>query len=140
MVRTVLVLAVGIGLAAGGLAPARHDEKPRGSVKPLAARDIAEKVDGKEARATAVEVTLEPGQASAPHRHPGPVLGYVIEGEYEWAIDDGPAKVLKAGDTFYEPAGCLHRVSKNPGKVKARVLAWVIHPRDAKDLAIPEKK
>ena len=67
---------------------ARHDEKPHGSVRPLAARDIVEKVDGKEAKATAVEVTLEPGQASAPHRHPGPVLGYVIEGEYEWAIDD----------------------------------------------------
>jgi quercetin dioxygenase-like cupin family protein len=140
MIRGVLVLAVGIALGAGGLTAARHDEKPHGSVRPLAARDIAEKVDGKEARATAVEVTLEPGQASAAHRHPGPVLGYVIEGEYEWAIDDNEAKVLKAGETFYEPAGCLHRVSKNPGKVKTRVLAWVIHPRDAKDLVIPEKK
>jgi quercetin dioxygenase-like cupin family protein len=119
---------------------AGHDEKPRGSAKPLAAVDIVEKVDGKDAKATAVEVTLEPGQAGSPHRHPGPVLGYVIEGEYEWAIDDQPAKVLKAGDTFYEPAGCLHRVSKNPGKVKTRVLAWVVHPRDAKDLVLPEAK
>ena len=140
MVRRVLVLVVGIALGAGGLTAARHDEKPHGSVKPLAARDIAEKVDGKEARATAVEVTLEPGQAGAPHRHPGPVLGYVIEGEYEWAIDANESKVLKTGETFYEPAGCLHRVSKNPGKAKTRVLAWVIHPRDAKDLVIPEKK
>ena len=45
--------------------------------------------------------------------------------------------MLKAGETFYEPAGCLHRVSKNPGKVKTRVLAWVLHPRDAKDIVIP---
>jgi quercetin dioxygenase-like cupin family protein len=140
MIRGVLVLAVGIALGAGGLTAARHDDKPHGSVRPLAARDIAEKIDGKEAKATAVEVTLEPGQASAAHRHPGPVLGYVIEGEYEWAIDDQPAKVLKVGETFYEPAGCLHRVSKNPGKAKTRVLAWVIHPRDAKDLVVPEKK
>jgi quercetin dioxygenase-like cupin family protein len=140
MVRRVLLLAVGVGLAAGGMTAARHDEKSHGSVRPLAARDIAEKVDGKEAKATAVEVTLEPGQGSDAHRHPGPVLGYVIEGEYEWAIDDQPAKVLKAGETFYEPAGCLHRVSKNPGKAKTRVLAWVIHPRDAKSLVIPEKK
>ena len=140
MVRRVLVLVVGVGLAAGGLTAARHDEKPHGSVKPLVARDIVEKVDGKEAKATAVEVTLAPGQGSMPHRHPGPVLGYVLEGEYEWAIEDNPAKTLKAGETFYEPAGCLHRVSKNPGKVKTRVLAWVIHPRDAKDLVIPEKK
>lgn len=138
MVRGVLVLAAGIGLAAGGTTAARHDENHSGSVKALAARDIVEKVDGKEAKATAVEVTLETGQAGTPHRHPGPVLGYVLEGEYEWAIDDQPAMVLKAGETFYEPAGCLHRVSKNPGRAKTRVLAWVIHPRDAKDLAIPE--
>ena len=140
MVRKVLVLAAGIGLAAAGMTAARHDEKSHASVKTLAGQDIAEKVDGKEATATAVEVTLEPGQAGASHRHPGPVLGYVLEGEYEWAIDDQPAKVLKAGETFYEPAGCLHRVSKNPGQVKTRVLAWVIHPRDAKDLVLPEKK
>ena len=133
------MLAVGIGLGAGGLILARHDEK-HGAVKPLSATDIAEKLDGKEAKAAAVEVTLEAGQAGAPHRHPGPTFGYVLEGEYEWAIDDQPAKVLKVGETFYEPAGCLHRVSKNPGKVKTRVLAWVLHPRDAKDIVIPEKK
>ncbi len=140
MACRVLMLAAGVGLAACGMTAARHDEKSHGAVKPLAARDIFEKVDGKEAKATAVEVTLEPGQAGAAHRHPGPTFGYVLEGEYEWAIDDQPARVLKAGETFYEPGGCLHRVSKNHGKVKTRVLAWVIHPRDAKDLVIPEPK
>ncbi|HVK11631.1 MAG TPA: cupin domain-containing protein [Gemmataceae bacterium] len=135
-----LTLVVGIALGAGALVTARHDEKHQ-SVRVIAARDIAEKVDGKEAKATAVEVTLEPGQAGEPHRHPGPVFGYVVEGEYEWAIDDQEAKVLKAGETFYEPAGCLHRVSKNPAaKGKTRVLAWVLHPRDAKGLVIPEPK
>lgn len=138
MIRGTLMLTVGLGLGAGVLG-ARHDEK-HGTVKPLAARNIAEKLDGKDAKATAVEVTLEPGQAGDPHRHPGPTFGYVLEGEYEWAIDDQPAKVLKVGETFYEPTGCLHRVSKNPGKVKTRVMAWVLHPRDAKDIVIPEPK
>ena len=139
MVRRALVLALGIGLAAG-ITAAGHDEKHE-SVKLLATRDIAEKIDGKEAKATAVEVTLGPGESDAPHRHFGPGIGNVLEGEYEWAIDDNPAKVLKAGDTFYEPAGCLHRVSRNPAaKGKTRLLAWVIHPRDAKDLVIPEPK
>ena len=139
MVRRALVLALGIGLAAG-ITAAGHDEKHE-SVKLLAARDIAEKIDGKEEKATAVEVTLGPGESDAPHRHPGPGFGYVLEGDYEWAIDDNPTKVLKAGDTFYEPAGCLHRVSRNPAaKGKTRLLAWVIHPRDAKDLVIPEPK
>ena len=87
-----------------------------------------------------MEVTFGPGQQDAPHRHAGPVFGYVLEGEYEHAINDEPAKVLKAGDTFYEPTGCLHRVAKNPGKAKTRVLATVLHPRDAKQISVPEKK
>jgi quercetin dioxygenase-like cupin family protein len=137
MTRTFLVFAAGVALA--GLTPAAHDTHGKTKVTTLSARDIVEKVDGKAARATTVEVTIEPGQSSAPHRHPGPVFGYVIEGEYEWAIDDQKAKTLKAGETFYEPTGSLHRVSRNPSaKGKTRVLAVVLHPRDAKQLAIPE--
>src|SRR4051812_22078146 len=139
MRRTLLALAIAAAL--GGMTLAQHGEHGKGTVKVLSRKDIAEKLDGKKAVATTVEVTFEPGQASAPHRHPGPVFGYVIEGEYEWAIDDKPAKTLKAGDTFYEPTGCLHRVSRNPGKEgRTRVLAVVLHPHDAKDLVIPEKK
>jgi quercetin dioxygenase-like cupin family protein len=50
-------------------------------VTTLSEKAIAEKLDGKKAKATTVELTLEPGQAGALHRHPGPVFGYVIEGE-----------------------------------------------------------
>jgi quercetin dioxygenase-like cupin family protein len=139
MNRGTLMVASGIVLGAVGMTAARHDEKHE-AVRPLAVREIAEKLDGKETNATAVEVTFEPGQAGASHRHPGPAFGYVLEGEYEWAINDHPAKVLKAGETFYEPGGCLHRVSRNPGKVNTRVLAWVLHPRDATNLVIPEPK
>ena len=137
MYRGTLMAAAALVLGAGGLVAARHDEGHE-SVRTLAVREIAEELDGKQATATAVEVTLKPGQAGAPHRHPGPAFGYVLEGEYEWAIDDQPARILRAGETFYEPGGCLHRVSRNPGQVKTRVMAWVLHPRDAKEIAIPE--
>ena len=40
---------------------ARHDDKSHGSVKPIAARDIVEKVDGKEAKATAVNKRARTG-------------------------------------------------------------------------------
>ena len=139
MNRGTLMVAAGIALGTVGMTAARHDENHE-PARRLAVREIAEKLDGKEASATVVEVTYEPGQAGDPHRHPGPAFGYVLEGEYEWAIDDQPARVLRAGETFYEPSGCLHRVSRNPGKVKMRMLAWVLHPRDAKDLVIPVKK
>jgi quercetin dioxygenase-like cupin family protein len=110
-------------------------------VTTLAARDVVEKLDGKETKATFLEVTLEAGQADVPHRHPGPAFGYVLEGEFEWAIGDQPAKVLRAGETFYEPAWALHRVARNPAaKGKTRVVAIILHPRDAKQVTIPEPK
>src|SRR5271165_3852046 len=110
---TILSLVV-ILVALGRLVLADHDTYGKAKVRTISAQDVVEKVDGKAAKVTTVEVTIEPGQSSPPHRHPGPVFGYVLEGEYEWAIDDQPAKTLKVGDTFYEPTGCLHRVSKNP--------------------------
>ena len=135
MMRTCLSVALGVLLGAGGLTLAEH--RP-GKVAVLAKRDIVEKLDGKKAAATVVELTLAAGEGGAPHRHPGPVFGYVLEGEYELGIDDGPATRLKAGATFYEPTGCLHRVSRNPGKARTRVLAVVLHPRDAEQIVLPE--
>ena len=135
----VLVFAAAAFIGVGGMAVAHHDVKE--TAKPISAWDIVEKLDGKETRGSVEEVTLEPGQAGKPHRHAGPVIGYVLEGEYEWAIDDQPANTFKAGDTFYEPTGCLHRVSKNPAaKGNTRVLAVVLHPRDARQITIPEPK
>ena len=134
-----LVFAAGAFIGVGGMAVAHHDVKE--TAKPISAWDIVEKLDGKKTKVTVVEVTLEPGQAGKPHRHPGPVIGYVLEGEYELGIDDQPSKVFKAGETFYEPTGCLHRVSKNPAaKGNTRVLAVVLHPRDARQITIPESK
>src|SRR5262245_28970727 len=139
MIRTLLALAGGIGVGVAAMTAAQHEEK--GHVKPIAARDIAEKLDGKETKVTFVEVTYEAGQAGEPHRHPGPVFGYVLEGEFEFAINDEPSKVLKAGETFYEPYGCLHRVSRNPAaKGRTRLLAVILHPRDAKQVSIPVPK
>jgi quercetin dioxygenase-like cupin family protein len=139
MRRSLLAVVFGT-LAAGGVTLAQHGEHGKGGVKTLSQKDITEKIDGKKTKATTVEVTLGPGESDAPHRHPGPAFGYVLEGEYEWAIDDNPTRTLKAGDTFYEPTGCLHRVSKNPSKEgKTRILAVVLHPADVTDIVIPEK-
>lgn len=139
MLRTLMALTIVAG-AVGATTLAQHGEHGKGGVKTLSRKDITEKIDGKKAKATTVEVTLGPGEASAPHRHPGPAFGYVLEGEYEWAIDDNPTKVLKVGDTFYEPTGCLHRVSRNPSKTgKTRIVAMVLHPANVEDIVIPEK-
>jgi quercetin dioxygenase-like cupin family protein len=139
MIRTLLTLAAGIG--AGVAVTSATDHHPAVKVTRLSRRDIIEKLDGKDAGATVKEVTFGPGQEDAPHRHAGPVFGYVLEGEFEWALDDQPAKVLKAGETFYEPTGSLHRVARNPAaKGKTRVVAVILHPRDAGQVTIPEPK
>ncbi|HEX5470833.1 MAG TPA: cupin domain-containing protein [Lacipirellulaceae bacterium] len=141
MRSTSLTLVAAALLVGGGLAVAQHEKgagkKPHAKV--IAATDIHEEVDGKKAKASFVELTLEPGAAGSPHRHPGPVFGYVLEGDVEFAVNDDEARKLKAGDTFYEPSMALHAVMRNPSdKVEARVMVVLIHPRDAKQLAIPE--
>jgi quercetin dioxygenase-like cupin family protein len=132
----VLVVVMVVGVAAASFGRLRADGE---SVRTISAHDIQEKLDGKDAAVTTVEVTIEPGQEGVAHRHPGPGFVYVLEGEYELGIDDQPTKRLKAGETFYEPTGCLHRVSKNPStKTRTRLIAVVLHPRDAKEIAMPE--
>ena len=140
MRRMLIGMLVGGLLGVGGMALGRLQEA-REAPKTVSVRDITEKLDGKDAKVTVVELTINPGQTGTPHRHPGPVFGYVLEGEYELGLDDQPSKVLKAGETFYEPTNALHRVSKNPAASgKTRVLAVLVHPRDAKSLATPERK
>jgi quercetin dioxygenase-like cupin family protein len=138
MIRGLLALAIALGIGVCQSA-AQHDHGDGESVKVVGMNDIVEKLDGKDTAVTFVEVTIEPGQSGLPHRHPGPGFVYVIEGEYELGMDDQPTKIFKAGETFYEPAGRLHRVSRNPAKTgKTRLIAVVVHPRDAKEVAIPE--
>jgi quercetin dioxygenase-like cupin family protein len=142
MRRSLLAIVFGT-FAVGGMTLAQHGGHGKSGVqvKLLSQKDIMEKLDGKKTKATMLEVTLAPGEVEAAHRHPGPAFGYILEGEYEWAIDNNKPKIFKAGDTFYEPTGCLHGIGRNPStKDKTRFIAVVLHPEDAKDLVIPEKE
>jgi quercetin dioxygenase-like cupin family protein len=51
-------------------------------------------------------VTMPPGSPGAPpHRHSGPAFGYVLEGEMIFELEGEPERVLRAGETFWEPGG-----------------------------------
>ena len=137
MLRTISTLVIGAVLGFG-MTHAGGAGHGMVSVKVVSERDVVEKLDGKDIKASVVEVTIDPGQGSMPHRHTGPVFGYVLEGDYEIALNDQPVKKLKAGDTFYESLGTIHRVSRNPSeKTKTRLLAVILPPRDAKELTVP---
>ena len=107
----------------------------------LSQQEIIEKLDGKVSSATVNEVTFGPGQEDMLHRHAGPTFVYVLEGEYEHAINDEPVKKYKAGDTLYEPSGSLQRAARNPSaKTRTRIVAVTLHPREIKDPTIREER
>jgi quercetin dioxygenase-like cupin family protein len=81
----------------------------------------------------AIVVDYAPGAESAPHAHAKSafVYAYVISGEIESKINDGPARVYKAGESFYEPPASLHPISRNASKTKpARLLAVFVLDND----------
>jgi len=133
-------LAVCFTIGLGAMTMAQRSGSGEVKVTQLSQREIIEKLDGKDARATVEVVTIEPSQKDSAHRHIGPVFGYVLEGEYEHAIDNEPIKTFKAGETFYEPSGSVHRVAQNPSaKSKTRLLAVILHPRDSKQVTVRER-
>src|SRR4051794_32432844 len=140
LMRTVIAIALGAALGAGGFALAQHEKHgDAAKVKSLLVQDVSERIDGKQARASMLEVSFGPEGFSLPHRHPGAVFGYILEGEFEAQLEGQPLRKLKAGDTFYEPTMALHSVSRNPSKTaNTRLLAVILHPRDAEELVIPE--
>src|SRR6186997_1060152 len=49
-------------------------------------------------------VAIPPGDAgSGPHRHSGPVFGYVLEGEILFELEGDEPYPVKAGQAFWEP-------------------------------------
>lgn len=76
-------------------------------------------------------IELQPGVAAPPHVHPGMVTGYVQQGLFEFQIKGGALLKLKAGDVFFEPAGSVHVVGKNPGTEKTVLIAFVENPKGA---------
>ncbi|MET8331078.1 cupin domain-containing protein [Streptomyces sp. NPDC005181] len=58
------------------------------------------------ASAMTILVEWQPGDpGTPPHRHSGPAFGYVVEGEVCFELEGEPQRVVKAGETFWEPGG-----------------------------------
>ena len=58
------------------------------------------------AHAMTLLIEYPPGDPGAPpHRHPGPAFGYVLEGEMVFELEGEPARIVRAGEVFWEPGG-----------------------------------
>jgi quercetin dioxygenase-like cupin family protein len=85
----------------------------------------------------ALIVDYTPGGASLSHLHAKSafIFGYVLSGEIESQVNDGPRRVYRAGESFYEPPGSSHPVSRNASKTKpAKLLAVFVVDTDEKEL------
>jgi quercetin dioxygenase-like cupin family protein len=56
--------------------------------------------------AMTVEIRLTPGSpGTPPHRHSGPVFGYMVEGAMVFELEGEAPRVVRAGEAFHEPGG-----------------------------------
>jgi len=88
---------------------------------------------------TAVVVDYAPGAASPSHEHAKSafIYAYVVSGEIESQVNDGPKRIYRAGESFFEEPGALHRVSRNASKAKpAKLLAVFVVDTDDKALTV----
>lgn len=77
--------------------------------------------------AAVVTVEYAPGASSTPHRHPGHVFAYVLEGSVVSEVDPGTPITYERGQMWYEPPMHTHRVSRNASASKpAILLAFII--------------
>jgi quercetin dioxygenase-like cupin family protein len=78
---------------------------------------------GREAIMTRAE--FQPGAATPKHSHPGEEVAYVLQGELSIELEGKPALKLKAGDSFFVPAGTVH-MGKNTAKGETIVLSTYV--------------
>lgn len=103
-------------IAAGVLAPtadAHPAPNPDQKVTVRTVFDQPTNIPGKSLHA--VTVSYPPGTKSASHRHAGSafIMAYVVSGEVRSQVDDEPARVYRAGETWKEAPGAHHTISEN---------------------------
>ena len=124
-----------LGIAAASLVPLGIDAQttatqtpaPRGAAE-LARHALTGPFEGFEV--VLVELNIPPDRAGSgtAHRHPGPVLGYIVEGQMRFAINHEAEQVLPVGKTFFEPSGAVHTTAgsaRTDGPTRAVVFMLV---------------
>ena len=88
--------------------------------------------------AVLVELNFTPGVSVPEHRHPGPILGYVVDGQMRFGINREPEQIVPAGGTFFEPSGALHTTfgSASPD-APVRSVAFLVVPNGSPLTARP---
>ena len=87
---------------------------------------------------TISHVEFPPGRVGSAHRHAGFVLAYVLKGEVMTKISgQGPAKIYKVGEMFFEPPASVHEESGNPSQTEPAQLLAMIFAKKGSTLTTP---
>jgi quercetin dioxygenase-like cupin family protein len=117
-----MVLAAGLALAqASGI---KRTLLQKGDVPVEGAREVVMGI-----------ADIAAGGAAGRHSHHGPETGYVLEGATLLEIDGEAPRALKAGDSYFIPAGKIHDAKAHAGG-PAKVLATYVVEK-GKPLSIP---
>lgn len=78
---------------------------------------------------TVAIVEIAPGASTPEHKHPYPLVGYILQGTLEVTAEDGTVNVYKEGDALVEALGKNHQ-GRNIGDTPVRVLITVMGVAD----------
>jgi quercetin dioxygenase-like cupin family protein len=135
--RRDFLMATMLSLAGSAFAARAAGAAP--SARQVVQRDLPRvNLDGWQMSAT--EVTYPPGESSARHKHPGFVIGYVLEGQYRFAVNDHPPEVLGPGQMFFESfdePGQVHAVSGNASTTQAAKILAIVFTKKGDPVTIP---
>ncbi len=127
-----------LGLALVAVEVARSEVEPRSETIEVVSSQKLPNVPGKSI--TAIRVSYAPGGKSGKHHHAGSVLAYVLTGEIRSENSaTGPAKVYKAGESFFEPPGSEHLVSENASATEPASLIAIFIADDGAELTTFDK-
>jgi quercetin dioxygenase-like cupin family protein len=130
--KRALVLELALAPTLGGTSVSADTPKA-GADRPVAEPLFSQKLTDLPGKTlSASRVTFPPGRVGAPHRHGGPLYGYVLSGTLRTLLEGQPVTVYRAGESFFEPAGAHHVLSQSddPGE-PVQVLAILIADEDA---------
>lgn len=131
-------LVSGILLATLTLTPASANDPARSKVTVVFDHALPN-VPGKSMKGVLIE--YEPGGSSLAHTHPESAFIYatVLEGAIRSQVNDGPATVYRAGESFAELPGDHHGVSANASDTEpAKLLAVFVVDTDETNLVIDD--
>ena len=132
------ILTAGLTALAAALL-ARQEVHAAPSVRAVAEKD-APKLNLDGWRMSASEITYPPGESSGRHRHPGFVIGYVLQGRYRFAVNDQAPTVLSAGEMFFESfdaPGEIHAVSGNASTTEPTKILAIVFTKKGDPVTIP---